>query len=81
MRSNELWALMKLEEGIFLEWWACKNEERSKIIYAEYLEVVRRRTALAEKEAQAEETQCRGDEYIESEGAHHKLEDFDDAKK
>ena len=50
MRSNELWALMKLEEGIFLEWWAYKNEERSKIIYAEYLEVVRKRTALAEKE-------------------------------
>jgi len=49
-RSNELWALMKLEEGIFLEWWACKNEERSKIIYAEYLEVVKKRTALAEKE-------------------------------
>ena len=50
MRSNELWSLKLLAEGLFLEWWACKNEERSKIIYAEYLAVRRRRTALAEKE-------------------------------
>ena len=78
-RSNELWALSKLAEGLFLEWWACKDGKKAKVIYAEYLEVVRRRTALAEKEAQAEETQCQGDEYIESESAHHKLEDFEDA--
>jgi len=49
-RSNELWALMKLSEGLFLEWWACKDGKKAKVIYAEYLEVVRRRTALAEKE-------------------------------
>ena len=49
-RSNELWALSKLAEGLFLEWWACKDGKKAKVIYAEYLEVVRRRTALAEKE-------------------------------
>ena len=50
-RSNELWALSKLAEGLFLEWWACKKDgKKAKVIYAEYLEVVRRRTALAEKE-------------------------------
>ena len=50
MRSNELWALSKLAEGLFLEWWACKDGKKANVIYAEYLEVVRRRTALAEKE-------------------------------
>ena len=49
-RSNELWALMKLEEGLCLEGWACKDEERSKIIYAEWRAVVERRKALEEKE-------------------------------
>jgi len=50
-RSNELWALTRLAEGLFLEWWACKKDgKKAKVIYAEYLEVVRKRTALAEKE-------------------------------
>jgi len=49
-RSNELWSLKLLAEGLFLEWWACKDGKKAKVIYAEYLEVVRRRTALAEKE-------------------------------
>jgi len=51
-RSNELWALMKLSEGLHLEWWAIpdKQTKKAKVIYAEYLDVVRRRTALAEKE-------------------------------
>ena len=51
-RSNELWALRKLAEGLHLEWWAFpdKQTKKAKVIYAEYLEVVRMRDALAEKE-------------------------------
>jgi len=51
-RSNELWALMKLAEGLHLEWWAIsdKQTKKAKVIYAEYLDVVRKRNALAEQE-------------------------------
>ena len=50
MRSNELWALMKLSEGLYLEWYACKDEGKRIAIEAEYLEVVKRKDALEEKE-------------------------------
>ena len=49
-RSNELWALMKLAEGLYLEWYACKDEGKRIAIEAEYLEVVKRKDALEEKE-------------------------------
>jgi hypothetical protein len=44
--------LTKLAEGLHLEWWAIpdKQTKNAKVIYAEYLDVVRKRNALAEQE-------------------------------
>lgn len=47
MENNEYWALKLYARKLFLEWWMCRDKKKRKIIYGEYLGVLRNASKIA----------------------------------